>query len=98
MKILRKPFWMKFWIRILTCYRILFLRYKHWVLIDIDLYNLVELLREKDFEVNSIHHGTQPYINSKMIKRLADTKDDIEMMLEKAEFEAKAEEYCNHKK
>lgn len=89
MKLKTKFFKLK--IRLLVCWRILFSkRYKHWIIIDIDDINLIRLVTDKKFNVGTMWHGTQPYINQKMIKRLAEQTDEIDMILNKATFESKA--------
>ena len=66
-------------------------KYDHWVILNLDEVNLVELLKDNDFEVDATYHGIQPYILHKMIERVSQDKDEIDMLLEKSAFEAEAE-------
>jgi hypothetical protein len=82
-------------LRFTAIYRILFRKYNHWAIINLDDENLVKLLKEEDFTADCIFHGIQSYIFYRMVKKVGNYKSDIDMMLEKAEFEAKASIYKN---
>jgi hypothetical protein len=82
---------MKFKLRLISCYRILFCKWKHWVIINIDQDNLIHLLKEETFGADILYHGVQPYIAYRMIKMVGNSQDDIDMALGKAEFQANAE-------
>lgn len=81
---------LKFKSRLLVAYRILFRKYDHWLIINVDKDNLIKLLKDEDFETDGYYHGIQPYVYFKMVERVASSKDEIDMMLEKAKFEAEA--------
>lgn len=86
----------KFLVRLKCCYIILFRKYNHWVILNLDKENLIKLLTDKEFEVSMMYHGLQKWCIYKMIKKLSNTKNDIDMILEKAEFEAKSDEFSKH--
>lgn len=80
----------KLWIRLRTCYEILFLKKRHWVFINVDRENLIKMLKEEEFTVSMNYHGLQPYNIFCIVKMIAEKKDDIDMICDKAEFEADA--------
>jgi hypothetical protein len=80
----------KFVTRLRVAFKILFGRRKHWAMINISKENLVELLKGNEFDVDVFYHGIQPYVFYKLIKCVSNSKDDIDMMLDKAKFEAEA--------
>lgn len=80
----------KFKTRLIACWHILSKKKKHWVLIDVDDKNLVELFKGNDFYADVLYHGVQPYVYYKMIKMVADSQTDVDMICAKAEFEAEA--------
>ena len=75
--------------KLIICYKVLF-RHKHCVVLNLDDDNLVNLLTDKETDINVIYFGMQPYIYNKMIKDMASEIDDVDMICAKAEFEAKA--------
>jgi hypothetical protein len=75
-------------LRLKICWNLLFGKYKHFLFINIDKPNLVKLLEEEPFEIDGFHCGLQSYTYFKIIKSLAASKDDIEFLLDKAQFEA----------
>jgi len=82
---------LKLKIKIRTCWNILIGKYKHYLLINIDDENYIKLIKGKSFEVDGFYCGLQPYTYFKIIKCVAETKDEIEYMLDKAQFEADIE-------
>ena len=64
----------KFYIRLLACYKILFRKYDHWVILDVDKDNLVKLLKDEPFTSDVLYHGVQPYVFYKMIKNISTRK------------------------
>lgn len=80
----------KFFIRLKTCYKILFV-YKHWFLTILTREQLVLLLKGDNFEIKMMKHGLHEYNIICIAKSIAETKDDIDMMLEKAKFQAESE-------
>jgi hypothetical protein len=59
---------------------------------------MINLFSDKDFEVEVMYHGLQPYVVQRMINQCSTVKDDIDMMLDKAKFEAEAELHNRKKK
>lgn len=82
----------QFFIRLNVCYKLLFRKYKHWVVFNLDDENLAKLLKEEeDFDVDATYCYLQPYIISQMVKHMAMNKSDVDLVLDKATFEAEAE-------
>jgi hypothetical protein len=77
-------------IRLSVAFNILFGRYKHWAVLNISRDDLGNLVTDKPFDVDIAYHGIQPYIYYKMVKKVANSKSDIDMILGKADFEANA--------
>jgi hypothetical protein len=73
-------------------------KYKHFVVLDISEEQMINLFSDKDFEVEVMYHGLQPYVVQRMINQCSTVKDDIDMMLDKAKFEAEAELHNRKKK
>jgi hypothetical protein len=85
-------------IRLITCWYILTRKYNNWVIINVDKKNLIKIVSDKkNFEGDMQYHGLQPYIISRMIKMMANAKDETEMICDKAKFEADAEMYKSKK-
>jgi len=83
---------------LISCYRILFGKHKHLVILWLskeDLYNLIE---EKPFNIDITYHGLQPYNYKSLIKNIAESYDEIELICDKAKYEADAINYKNNKK
>jgi hypothetical protein len=57
---------------------------------SIDKKNLIKLIKEENIEVNIKHHGLVEYNIQMMCKFIADRKDDIDYVLDKAAYEAAA--------
>lgn len=87
----------KFKLRLRACYNILFRKYNHWVILDLDNENIIKLLKDENFDANILYHGLQPYNVYKIIQMVGNSKDDVEMLCYKAEFEANAAEYSKSK-
>ena len=85
-------FFTRITIRLKLCYNILFNKYRHYIVINVDKKNLRMALSGEDFEVGGYYHGLQPYGYWLIIKNIAASKDDDDMILEKAKFEADAVE------
>lgn len=66
-------------------------QYKHFVVLNISQDHMINLFSDEDFEVEVMYHGLQPYVVQRMINQCSTVKDDIDMMLDKAQFEAEAE-------
>ena len=80
--------------RLKACWNILF-NYNHFVIINVDKENILRLITDKQFEIKGSYLGFQPYVYNKLIKSLAADKDDIDMVLDKAQFEADAQQFKN---
>jgi hypothetical protein len=90
-----KVYFNKLSIRLKVCYKILFRKYDHFVLINVDMENLVKIIKDENFETNLVYHGVQPYLAYRMIEMVA--CDEDEMILKKALFEGKVAEYMESK-
>lgn len=75
--------------KIKIIWNILF-RYEHFVLLHVDRKNLENLIQDKDVDVQMMYVGLRPYLFFKLIKETGAMKSDIDMVLDKAQFEADA--------
>lgn len=66
-------------------------QYKHFVVLDISQEHMINLFSDEDFDVEVMYYGLQPYVVQRMINQCSTVKDDVDMMLDKAQFEAEAE-------
>lgn len=57
----------------------------------------IKHLKGEDVTMDFSYHKLQEYNFYDLIKKIADSKDDVDMMLGKAAFEAEAEEYAKVK-
>ena len=60
------------------------------MILNLDEVNLIELVKNKDFDVYATYQGIQPYILYKMIESVAEDKAEFDMLLEKSAFEAES--------
>lgn len=74
-------------------FNILFCRYNHFYITNIHRDQLVRLISEEDFNVEIIHLGLHPYNVTIATKFLSNAKDEDDIVLEKADFDASAELY-----
>lgn len=81
----------KFKIKLKIIKNILF-NWDHFFIMNLDERNLKKMLREQDFDMDSSYHGLQYYNVLYIIKQIASTIDDDDLVLKKAEFQAKAHE------
>jgi CRISPR/Cas system-associated protein Cas5 (RAMP superfamily) len=81
-------FMIKFKAKLRVIWGIITGKYKHCFIVYLDTDNLKELVRGNDYAVNSEYFGLRKYIVSKIIKDISDTKDEIDLALDKAQFEA----------
>lgn len=87
------------WItRLKTCYYILSGKYKHWVILNLTRKDLISLIKEEEYEMDIMYSGLQPYNYHQMVKGLANTRDEIDEILDKATYEANAQTYKINKK
>jgi hypothetical protein len=66
-------------------------QYKHFVVLDISQEHMINLFSDEDFDVEVMYYGLQPYVVQRMINQCSTVKDDVDMILDKAQFEAEAE-------
>lgn len=76
--------------RIRLAWEILTTQKKHWVFISLTEDELGKLIKEENFESNVVYCGLQRYNVAQIIRMLNNGIDLNEMILMKAEFEAKA--------
>jgi len=92
-----KVWFNKFKIRIKVCWRILTRKYNHWIILNLDDDNIVKLLKDEDFDLDGQYHGLQPYVCNRMIQQYASNLDEVDMICQKAEFQANAELHSKSK-
>lgn len=80
----------KFFLRWRTAWNIISGKYKHWTLVVVSRKQFEQMLLEKDFGVLRIDHGMREYNVAYLIRQLADSVDDDEMIMMKADYEADA--------
>lgn len=78
-------------VKLIVIWKIISNQYKHFVVLNLYEEDLVNLFSDEDFEVEAIYHGLQPYVVQRIINQCSTVKDDIDMMLDKAQFEAEAQ-------
>lgn len=83
--------WWKFKIRLKIIYGILFKKHTNWAFISIKHTDLSALLEDKAYGIYIMTHGLHEYAFYKLVKIVAKEKDDIDMLLDKAKFEAEAQ-------
>jgi hypothetical protein len=59
--------------------------------LDISQEHMINLFSDEDFDVEVMYYGLQPYVVQRMINQCSTVKDDVDMILDKAQFEAEAE-------
>jgi hypothetical protein len=87
----------KLLVKITVIWKIITNQYKHFAVLNVTEENLVGLFSDEDFEVEIMYSGLQPYVVQRMINQCSTVRDNIDMMLDKAQFEAESELY-NKKK
>lgn len=90
-KDLKKNTMKKLLVKLEVIWKIITNQYKHFVVLNLSEEDLVNLFSDKDFEVEVMYHGLKPYVVQRMINQCSTVKDDIDMMLDKAQFEAEAQ-------
>ena len=68
-------------------------RWRYWFIANVDKETLYRLFRDEDFNVELLVHRMHPYVIHKIIKMVSASKDDMDMAMMKAKFEAEVEEY-----
>lgn len=66
-------------------------QYKHCVVMNITEEQLINLFSDEDFDVEILYYGLHPYVFHRMINQCSTVKDDLDMILDKAAFEAESE-------
>lgn len=77
--------------KLTACYYILFGKFNHWFIYNVPEKELANLLQGKDFDVETFYVGLRPYLIWEITKQVAETKDEDDMLLEKAAFQAEME-------
>lgn len=77
-------------IKLEIIWKIITNQYKHFVVLNLQSKELVNMFSDKDFDIDVMYCGVRPYVIHKIIKEYAKVKDDIDMMLDKIQFEEEA--------
>lgn len=85
-------------IKLTVIWKIISNQYQHFAVLNLTEEQLVNLFSDEDFDVEIMYHGLQPYVVHRMINQCSTVKDDIDMLLDKAQFEAEAELHNQGKK
>ena len=89
--------WYKFSIKVKIAYRILTQKYTNWAIISIDKKDLGPLLEDKSYGIYITTHGLHEYAFYKLIKSVSAQKDNVDMLLDRAKFQAESELYTDEK-
>ena len=84
--------------KLIVMWKILTNKYQHIILISLDKKNLENLLLDKDVAIDTYLIRLRPYIFHKIIREIADSRSDIDLALDKAEFEAESLLYTQNNK
>jgi len=84
-------------VKLSIIWKVLF-KFEHFVVVNLDRKNLENLLREKDVAIQVSYLGLKPYLYFKIFETVLSTKSDIDMALDKAQFEAEAISISENKK
>lgn len=85
-----KRHYSKWFTKLKVCWLIVTGKYGHWIIMNVDGHNLEQLLKDEPYNIDSHYCGLQPYIFFRMIQYYGSLKDDIDMALDKAQFESDA--------
>lgn len=78
--------------RIKVCYSILFGKNTSWMLIALkDKKDLENLIFDNDVDIKIIFEGLQKYNTMQLMKLMGDNIEEVDLILNKAHFEASAE-------
>ena len=83
--------------KFMAVYRLLKPSTEHWFFVNIPEKELMKSFQRKAYEPLIIMGGLQEYNIKRIIKDLSNDIDDIDLMLGKAHFEAKAYELAKQK-
>lgn len=86
-----------FVVRLKTAYEILFHPDKHWALIKLTPSEFVKSIGSGDYEVEIMMHRMVKYNVMKIMKDTANSRDDVDFLLDRANYEADAIEYAKSK-
>lgn len=81
----------KLLVKLTVIWKIITNQYQHFAILNVTEKQLVNLFSDEDFEVDVMYSGLQPYVVQRLINQCSTVKDSIDMMLDKAQFEAEAE-------
>lgn len=81
--------------RIKIVYYVLF-KYNHFFVMSISREQLIQQLKGEDYDISEERCGLQNYNMNHMIKCWGDMIDEDDMLLQKIQFEAMAEEKINN--
>lgn len=95
---MKKPLWLyQLLIRLETCFKILTLKHRSWVLVTISKKELTNLVMEDEFEVDICYHKLQKYCTMKILQETGESFSEIDMLEEQLRFEVMAEQYSKKK-
>lgn len=77
-------------IKLSVVWNIIF-KWDHFFILNLDERNLKKMLREQDFDMDSMYHGLQHYNVMYIMNQIGNSIDQDEMVLQKARFQAKAQ-------
>ena len=80
--------------RIKIAYYVLF-KYQHFFVMNVTEENLIRQLNGEDYDIKGERCGLQNYNMNHIVKCWADMTDDDDMLLQKIQFEAMAEDRIN---
>ena len=88
---IKKSFFKKLWIRLSIGIKIIFNVYPHWAMFSITEENLVRLIKEEgEVDIQMHYHGLVKYNVYAISKLVAESRDEIDVLLDKAHYEAEA--------
>lgn len=89
----------RFWLRLKVAFKLAF-KEKHGICIYINENQLIELLSKDEIKTDMrlSYFGIMEHQAFQIIKQIAETTDEIELICSKAEFEAEVQTRINNKK
>lgn len=85
-------------VRLKYSLRLLFGIDKHWILITYNKKALENITLDNGADICVTTHRTHPYIAKKIIHEISALTDDVDMIVEKANFQVQALEHYKNKK
>ena len=83
----------KFLVRLKVAFRILFNLDKHWMYFHMNREEFTSLIEEKEVLFSAMYHGMQKYNLLFFLSKVSDRIDFVELVEEKARFEANVDEW-----